>query len=314
MQIKTIGVLGGAGFIGRHLVHHLDVAGFQVKVLTRRRESAKHLILLPNVQVAECDIMNDTKLHDALKGCDAVINLVGILHQSRRTTFEMMHGELPRRVAATCKDLGIKRLIQVSALHASSAAPSMYLRSKAMGEAALKTTKLDWTIFRPSVVFGEGDNFLNLFANMARLTPVIPLAVPNARFQPVWVEDLAKAITASVNNPNTCHQTYDICGPKVYSMKELVTFAAKAAGAKPLIIGLNSHLSYLQALIMELLPVQLMSRDNLRSTEIDSVSTAPFPAVFGITPTPLEAVAPHYLSGTTPRANYLRYRVTAGRN
>ena len=313
MQIKHVCVVGGAGFIGRHVVHQLDVAGYKVKVLTRRRESAKHLILLPKVEVVECDLTHDAALHDALQGCDAVINLVGILHQSRRATFERIHGDLPRRLAGMCKSLGIKRFIQVSALHASSAAPSSYLRSKALGEAALKASQLDWTVFRPSVVFGEGDNFLNLFAKMAKLLPVIPLALPTARFQPVWVEDLAKVIAASVNNLHTYQQTYDICGPRIYTMKQLVEFAAKAVGKTPRIIGLSSRLSYLQALLMEFLPVQLISRDNLRSMEIESVSTHPFPELFGITPTALEAVAPYYLAGTTPRADYLRYRVTAGR-
>jgi len=313
MQIKHVCVVGGSGFIGRHVVHQLDVAGYHVKVLTRRRESAKHLILLPNVEVVECDLTHDSALHDALKGCDAVINLVGILHQTRRATFERIHGDLPRRLANMCKNLGIKRFIHMSALHASSAAPSVYLRSKALGEAALKASLLDWTVFRPSVVFGDGDNFLNLFAKMAKLLPVIPLALPTARFQPVWVEDLAKAIAVSVNNLDTYQQTYDICGPRIYTMKQLVEFAAKAVGKNPRIIGLSSRLSYLQALLMEFLPVQLISRDNLLSMEIDSVSAHPFPELFGITPTPLEAVVPYYLAGTTPRADYLRYRVTAGR-
>lgn len=313
MKVNTVSILGGTGFIGHHVVRELDLAGYQTKVLTRHRESARHLLLLPNVQVVECDILNDTALHDAIKGSDAVINLVGILHQSRRTTFETIHGELPRRLAAICKETGIRRLIQVSALHASSAAPSIYLRSKAMGEAATKASKLNWTIFRPSVVFGEGDNFLNLFAKIAKLTPVIPIAAPSARFQPIWVEDLARAISSSVNNPQTWHQCYEMCGPSTYTMKELVSLAARAVGAKPCIIGLNSHLSYLQALLMEHLPIQLMSRDNLRSTAIDSVSANPFPAVFGFTPTALEAIVPRYLSNTTPRASYLRYRQTAGR-
>lgn len=311
--IHTVAVLGGAGFVGRHVVHQLDSAGYNVRVLARRRESAKHLILLPHVTVVECNPADDQDLHAALKGCDAVINLIGILHQSRRTTFEAVHGELPRRLAAICKELGIRRFIQVSALHASSAAPSIYLRSKAMGEAAIKSSKLNWTILRPSVIFGEGDSFLNLFAKMAKLTPVIPLAAANARFQPVWVEDVAKVIVASLNKPQTWHQTYELCGPNIYTLRELVEFAAKAVNAKPRIISLNHQISYLQAWMMEFLPVQLLSRDNLRSTQIDSVASQPFPALFGVTPTPLEAVAPHYLGGDTQRASYLRFRVNAGR-
>jgi NADH dehydrogenase len=309
----TVAVLGGAGFVGRHVVHQLDSAGYNVRVLARRRESAKHLILLPHVTVVECSTTDDQALHAALKGCNAVINLVGILHQSRRTTFEAIHGELPRRLAAICKELGIRRFIHMSALHASSAAPSIYLRSKAMGEAAIKSSRLNWTILRPSVIFGEGDSFFNLFAKLARLAPVIPLAAADARFQPIWVEDVAKVIVASLDNPQTWHQCYELCGPRIYTLRELVEFAAKTAKAQPRIINLGQHLSYLQAWIMELLPAPLLSRDNLRSTQIDSVASQPFPALFGVTPTPLEAVAPHYLGRDTQRASYLRFRVTAGR-
>lgn len=311
--IHTVAVLGGAGFVGRHVVHQLDKAGYNVRVLARHRENAKHLILLPRVQVAECNPADAQSLHDALKGCDAVINLIGILHQSRHATFEAVHGELPRRLAAACKELGIRRLIQISALHASSAAPSIYLRSKAMGEAAIKASKLNWTILRPSVIFGQGDSFLNLFAKLARLAPVIPLAAADARFQPVWVEDVAKVIVASVDNPQTWHQCYELCGPRIYTLRELVEFSAKTVKAQPRIINLGQHLSYLQAWMMEFLPAPLLSRDNLRSTQIDSVASQPFPTLFGITPSPLEAIAPHYLAGDTPRASYLRFRISAGR-
>lgn len=311
--IHTVAVLGGAGFVGSHVVHQLDSAGYNVRVLARRRESAKHLILLPHVTVVECNPAEDQALHAALKGCDAVINLVGILHQSRRTTFEAIHGELPRRLAAICKELGIRRFIHMSALHASSAAPSIYLRSKAMGEAAIKSSRLNWTILRPSVIFGQGDSFLNLFAKLARLAPVIPLAAADARFQPIWVEDVAKVIAASLDNPQTWRQCYELCGPRIYTLRELVEFAAKTVKAQPRIINLGQHLSYLQAWMMEFLPAPLLSRDNLRSTQIDSVASQPFPALFGITPSPLEAIAPHYLAGDTPRASYLRFRVSAGR-
>lgn len=313
MHINNVCVLGGAGFIGSHVVHLLDAAGIQVRVLTRRRESAKHLILLPNVQVVECDVMDDADLLRNLMGMDAAINLLGILHEGHGATFAAIHAEFPRRLVQACREIGVNRLLHVSALNADVAGPSAYLRSKGEGETAVRQSGLNWTIFRPSVVFGRGDSFLSLFARLARLMPVMLLASPGARFQAVWVEDLAAAIARSVSEPQTAGQSYDICGPKVYSLRELVAYAARCVGAEPRIMGLSPRLSYLQAWVMELLPVKLLTRDNLRSMEVDSVCHCTFPAVFGITPTPLEAVAPEYLSGMTPRAGYLRFRTGAGR-
>ena len=313
MRIRNVCLLGGAGFVGSHVAHRLDAAGYRVKVLTRRREAAKHLILLPNVQVVECDVMDDGALRNALAGADAVINLVGILHENRGATFAAAHAGLPRRLAKACNNEGVSRLLHVSALNADVAAPSAYLRSKGEGEAAVKQSGLEWTVFRPSVVFGAGDSFLTLFARLARWVPVMFLACPNARFQPVWVEDLASVVAQSLNNPQTVGQGYDLCGPNVYTLRELVAFAAQCAGASPRIVGLNDRLSYLQAWAMELLPVKLMTRDNVLSMKIDSVCGCAFPATFGITPTSLEAIAPEYLAGDTPRAGYLRFRTVAGR-
>lgn len=311
MSIKNIVLTGGAGFVGSHIVHRLDAEGYRVKVLTRRRDSAKHLILLPNVRVVECDLMDDDALSEALAGADAVINLVGILHESNRVGFERMHAELPARIAAACHGLGIRRLLHLSALHADASGPSAYLRSKGVGEAAIKSSGLDWTIFRPSVIFGAGDRFLTMFSSLARLMPVIMLASPDARFQPVWVEDVAIAVVRSLQLPETKGQIYSLCGPRVYRLRELLAYAARCAGTRPCVIGLNSALSWLQAGLMEWLPIKLLNRDNLLSMQVDSVCDCPPP--LGLVPTPLEAIAPDYLAGDTPRAGYLRYRTTAGR-
>lgn len=311
MSVKNIVLTGGAGFVGSHIVHRLDTEGYRVKVLTRRRDSAKHLILLPNVQVVECNLMDDDALSAALAGADAVINLVGILHENSSASFERMHAELPARIAATCQGLGIKRLLHLSALHADTSGPSAYLRSKGAGEAAIKSSGLDWTIFRPSVIFGAGDSFLTLFSRLARLMPVIMLASPDARFQPVWVEDVATAVVRSLQLPETKGQVYSLCGPKAYTLRELVAYAAKCAGTSPCIVGLNAALSWMQAWMMEWLPVKLLSRDNLLSMQLDSVCDCTPP--LGLVPTPLEAIAPDYLAGDTPRAEYLRFRTSAGR-
>ena len=316
MKIKKVCVLGGSGFVGCHIVHRLSAAGYQVKVLTRRRERAKHLILLPNVQVEECDVFFEAALQRAVSGCDAVINLIGILHESRRASFDKVHVELPRRVAAACQTAGVKRLLQMSALNASENAPSAYLRSRAGGEAAVLNAAgetLEVTLFRPSVIFGRGDSFLNLFATLARWMPVMVLARPEARFQPVFVEDVARVFVGSLKNTATFSQLYELCGPKVYTLRQLVQYVVATLGLKRVIIGLNDRLSYLQAWAMELLPVKLMTRDNYYSMKVDSVCDCAFPEVFGIQPMALEAVVPEYLADDTPRHAYLRFRSKAGR-
>ncbi|HNU65846.1 MAG TPA: complex I NDUFA9 subunit family protein [Methylotenera sp.] len=314
-QIKEVCVLGGSGFVGSSIVTRLDAAGFQVKVLTRRRESAKHLLLLPNVRVVECNVLDYKALNRELRGADAVINLLGILHQSRRNTFNLIHQQLPAQLAKICIDLNIKRLLHMSSLRADKDAPSHYLRSKAAGEAALLAEKirLNVTIFRPSVIFGRHDRFINLFASMIKFLPVILLAKPNAKFQPIWVEDVSACFLTSLENSTTYGQTYELAGPKVYTFRALIQEVMIVLQIQRPIIGLNDRLSYMQAFFMEWLPIKLMSRDNVRSMEVDSVCDMPFPAVFSRTPSALETVIPQYLVNQTSRGNYDRYRRHAAR-
>jgi len=315
MQIHQVCVLGGSGFVGSAIVHRLSNAGYTVKVLTRRREGAKHLILLPNVQVVECDVADDNVLHAELVGSDAVINLIGILHETKKLSFKTVHADLPKRLARHCYDLGIPRLLHMSALQASEGASSAYLRSKAAGEADVMAYAKDVsiTVFRPSVIFGRNDSFLNLFAGLVKLLPVVLLAKPEAKFQPIWVEDVAQAFVQSLCNVDTYGKAYDLGGPRVYSMRELVEFIMFVLGKKRKIVGLNDTLSYYQAYALELMPVKLMTRDNLHSMDVDNVCTGEFPAVFGFKPTALEAEVPEYLANDTPRAAYDRFRSQAGR-
>jgi len=313
--MKQVCLLGGSGFVGSAIVRHLSLAGYAVKVLTRRREASKHLILLPNVDVLECDVMDDVALAEALKSSDVVINLIGILHNSKKASFQAMHAELPARLAKLCNKLGVKRLVHMSALQASKDAPSYYLKSKAEGElAVLRSNKnLDVTVFRPSIIFGRGDGFINLFASLVKLLPVILLAKPNAKFQPIYVEDVAYAFVASLDNVDTYGKAYDLAGPKVYTLRQLVTYVADTLGKRPTIIGLNNMLSYLQAFAMELLPVKLMTRDTVRSMEVDSVCVTSFPAFLGFHPVALETIVPDYLNEDNPRNAYNRFRARAGR-
>jgi NADH dehydrogenase len=308
MRLDNILVLGGSGFVGRHFVATLAAQGIRVTVPSRHRERAKHLLPLPTVEVVEADIMAPEVLDALARGRQAVINLVGVLHGD----FERVHVELPMAVLTACRAQGVKRLLHMSALGVSASAPSGYLRSKAMGEqAVLAAEDLDVTAFRPSVIFGPEDSFLNTFAGLARLFPVLPIACPQARFQPVYVGDVARAMSTALDSVDTHGKAYELCGPRQYTLKELVEFVCRVTGRQRTVIGLPDRLAYLQAFVMEKLPGKLITRDNLRSMQVPNVCDGAFP--FGIQPQALEAVAPAYLAPTGPRERYPQLRWRARR-
>jgi len=308
MEITTVCILGGGGFIGRHVCHALAAAGYRIRVATRDRERAKEqLILLPTVDVTPANIHDPAQLAAFVRGADAVINLVGVLHDGRgNRSFQAAHVELARKVVAACRESGIGRLLHMSALASARDAPSRYLRTKGEAEAIVRESGLAWTLYRPSVVFGPGDSFLNLFATVLRFSPVVALACPDARFQPVFVEDVAAAFVKGLADLGSFGKSYDLCGPRVYTLRELVEYVGTVTGRRRPVVGLNDALSYCQALAMELLPVKLMTRDNYYSMKVDNVCGCDFP--FGIAPAALEAVAPSYLGRRTPRARYQEFR------
>jgi len=317
--MARICVLGGSGFIGRHLIEKLVERAHVVVAATRRRERAKHLITLPTVDVVEADIHDPAGLERLFARCDAVVNLVGIL-QGRNGVpygpdFARAHVELPKKVVAACLRAGVPRLLHMSALKAAPDAPSQYLRSKADGEAAVVAARaqLASTIFRPSVVFGPEDQFLNVFARLQRFLPVVLLACPDARFQPVYVGDVAECFVRGLDADVSHGRAYDLVGPREYTLRELVEYAGRESGHPRPVIGLGDRLSYWQARVMELapLPLRVMSRDNYWSMQVPSVSGAALP--FGVPATPLEAVAPVYLKGIYPRSRYSEFRYHAGR-
>jgi NADH dehydrogenase len=313
MSTARILVLGGSGFVGRHIVARLVGAGSNVVVPTRYRERAKHLILLPTVDVVEAEIHDPLALEQLAAGADAAINLVGILNETRRGDFERVHVELPRKLVAACRAMRVPRLLHMSALNAGGKGPSHYLRSKGEAEALVADSDLAWTIFQPSVIFGREDSFLNLFARLERFLPVIALARADARFQPVYVGDVANAFVRAVDDDRTHGMRYPLCGPKVYTLRELVAYVGELTGYNRPIVPLGPGLSKLQARVLELLPGKLMSRDNLASMELDSVCDCNFPAVFGSNPTALEAVAPDYLTPAATRSRYSGLRAQGGR-
>lgn len=311
-------LIGGSGFVGSAVARRLHAAGARVTVPTRRRERAKHLLVLPTVEVVEADVHDDGTLSRLLAGRDAVINLVGILKGGEGSPygkgFARAHVDLPGRIARAALAAGVPRMVQMSALRAAADAPSGYLRSKAAGEAAVRSCApgLGVTILRPSVIFGRGDSFLTLFARLLRMAPVVPLACPDALFQPVWVEDVAAAAVASLAHPESAGDAYDLGGPKRYALRQLVDYAGSIAGHRRPILGLPPALSYLQALAMEWLPGGPMTRDNVRSMSLPSTCPDGSTFPFGIRPRALEAVAPDYL-GPAPPGSFDTLRTRAGR-
>lgn len=313
MGQATVVVLGGSGFVGRRIVARLAALDYRVVVPTRRRESAKHLILLPTVEVVEADVCEPRVLAGLVQDAAAVINLVGILNPSGRDTFERVHVDLARSLVAACEAAGVPRLLHMSALGAAPDAASRYQRSKAEAEAIVTASHLAWTVFRPSVIFGPGDGFLNVFARLSAALPVIALGCAGARFQPVYVGDVAHCFVHALSAEITFRARYDLCGPRAYTLRELVTYAGEATGAVRPILTLGPGLSRLQATVLEHLPGKLMSRDNVLSMQADNVCSCAFPSVFGIEPAALEAVAPQYLAPTARRSAFDALRAQGGR-
>lgn len=291
--MKNALLIGGTGFLGSAIARRLTRADFRLTLPTRRRERAKHLTTLPTANVVEADVHDEATLAQLMADQDLVISLVGIL----KGDFQRAHVDLPAKIARAAAIASVPRLIHISALAAASDAPSNYLRSKASGETAVKAAYPAAAIFQPSVIFGRGDSFLTLFAGLLAVAPVVPLACPNARFQPVWVEDVATAVVASLDHPESQGHTYPLCGPREYTLRDLVATTGKLSGHPRPIIGLPLALSYLQALLMEFIPGGPMTRDNVRSMQVPNVCPAGCILPFGLIATPLEAVAPGYLAG-----------------
>ncbi|CAI08036.1 complex I NDUFA9 subunit family protein [Aromatoleum aromaticum] len=318
MKIERVALIGGSGFLGSAVANQLAGAAVEVVVPTRRASRARHLLLLPTVDVVEADVHDPATLAHLVSGVDAVINLVGILHSRSGSPygrdFARAHVELPQKIVAACHAARVPHLVHVSALGASPDGPSEYLRSKAAGEAAIRASgdAPAWTVLRPAVMFGRGDHFTNLFARLATRFPLLPLAGARARFQPVHVEDVAAVICRCLRDPAAIGETFELAGPRVYTLRELVEYISELASAPRPILPLPNGLAMMQAALMEWLPNPIMSRDNLRSMRVDNVASgAPLP--FGMTPTPLEAVAPSYIGDRSQRARYYSMRSHSGR-
>ena len=317
MKIKNVCILGGTGFVGQQLVASLKAKGYQPRVLTRHVHRHRPL-WLAGAELLETDIFDEWQLRERFAGMDAVINLVGILNERGHdgSGFQHAHVDLPRTVAAACKRQGIQRLLHMSALRAGDPhASSHYLRTKGEGEeVAHSADGLVVTSFRPSVIFGPKDSFLNKFATLLRLFPVLPLACPTARFAPVYVGDVVKAFVTALEDPASHGQRYNLCGPDSYSLRQLVEYTARLIGVRPRIIPLDDRWSQRQAKLFERIPGKPLSWDNYLSLQLDSVCPFGSEFPFGIQPTPVDAIAPRYLKSQGYLDRYTDFRARAGRS
>lgn len=317
MPRPTICLLGGTGFLGRHLAARLAQRHYNVKILTRSRTRHYDMVVLPTVSLVETDVYNAEALAREFADCAAVVNLIGILNERGHLGrgFQRVHVDLVKNILKACRTAGTTRLLHLSALKASATAPSRYLRSKAAGAALVLKAEapLKVTVFEPSVMFGDGDHFLNRFARLLRLAPgVLPLACAKARFAPVDAGDVAEALIRSLDDHASYGQRYALCGPKAYTLRELLKYLRRLTGHRRLILGLPKPLAWLQALIMEWMPGKPFSLDNYHSLQVDNVCRNNGFAAFGIEPVALEAVLPTYLGRFTPQAELNKYRRMRG--
>ncbi len=338
-MIKRVCILGGTGFVGHHIAHRLSTNGYTIRVVSRNPHRYKDLRVLQGLELVKGSPLDPGDLHRHLEGMDAVINLVGILTEDKHHgDFYQVHVELPRRLVQAAEDQGVRRLLHMSANGADLNSPSAYLRTKAEGEQAvleagqpedgISTTDslgdyevtlgrgMRVTVFRPSIIFGEGDSFFTRFAKLLRLTPgVFPLPRGETRLGPVWVEDVAAAFVLALDNPWTYGQVYSLCGPGEYTFADLIRFTAELEGIHRWVWVLPERLGWLQASILEHLPGRPLTTDQFQSLAKDNVCDEPFPAIFGIEPHSIEAIVPTYIGREgRPDADLYKYRASARRH
>jgi NADH dehydrogenase len=308
----TVSVLGGSGFVGRVLAAKLVRSGYSVRIPTRDRQRARDLLVLPGLELVQADIHDPAQLARLVRNCAAVINLVGILNEktSDGSGFRHAHVDLAEKLMTACRRNGVRRLIQMSALKANAErGPSHYLRTKGEAEQVIQSQAgetIEYTIFRPSVIFGPGDSFVRRFARILRATPILPMASLGARFAPVYVDDVAEAFVRALPDNRSFGKTYELCGPDVFTLEEILRFVCRELAIRRAILPLPQTLGRLQAWVGEFLPGKPLSRDNLRSLTVASVCRENGFGAFGIEPKHMESIARTYLRGSVDELAAIR--------
>lgn len=319
MNSRKVLLIGGTGLVGQALANRLSSQGVRVVMPTRRRDTVTPLSVLPNVDIVRANVYDTDQLQTLMQGVDAVVNLAGVLHDAGEQKpygyrFWKVHVNLLEKIVYAMRMADVKRLVHVSAIGAAKDAPSGYLRSKHAGETVCEMAgeHLDVTIFRPSIIFGRKDAFLNVFASLINNLPIIPIIGADTKFQPVYVGDVANAIVSSLSNVSTFGQTYELCGPKVYTTLELEQYLSVILGKKPKFTKVSASLAGLLAKVLYLLPNPPLSPDNIKSMQVDYVTDGSknYP---DWNPQNLESVVPAYLSPRRPQMRLDTYRIKAGR-
>lgn len=310
-------ILGGSGFVGSHLARRLSRDGHTISVATRHPTGAKHLAIVPGVTVRQFDPYDVDRLEAELAGHDALINLVGILNESGRdgAGFRRAHVELVETAIRACDAAGITRMIQMSALNAGQG-ESHYLLTRGEGEQRVRDSGLDWTIFRPSTIFGPDDSFLNRFAGLLAISPVLPIARAEAKFAPVYVGDVVEAFARALENHASHGQTYELCGTEILSLREVVEWVAQQRNMCRTVVALPDALGRVQGKVFDFVPGKPFSSDNFKSLLLDSVCSSNGFEALGIEPWGMREKASEWLDqpGNGRQARYQRYRERFGRD
>ena len=312
MARKLATVFGGSGFIGRYVVQRLAKRGWMVRAAVRRPDEALFLKPLGDVgQITPiaANLRHQGSVEAAVAGADAVVNLVGLLYQGGPQRFDAVHVEGAGRAAAAASKAGAAQFVQVSAIGADPASPAAYARTKAAGEAAVKSAFPQATVLRPSIVFGPEDQFFNRFARMARLTPVLPLiGGGHTRFQPVYVGDVADAVAAAVERQDAAGKTYELGGPEIRTFRELMVLMLREIERRRLLVPIPFAIASLQGALLQLLPMPPLTLDQVRLLKRDNVVTAGMPGLkeLGVGATALELILPTYLARYRPGGRHMR--------
>ncbi len=298
-------VFGGSGFIGRYVVKRLAHRGFIVRVAVRDPVAAgflKPMGAVGQIVPLYAPVTEEPDVQRAVQGAAVVVNLVGILAESRSGDFQRIHADAPGRIARLSAAAGVLRLVHISAIGADPASPSHYGASKAAGEAAVRQAFPAATILRPSIVFGAEDRFFNRFAAMAQMLPVMPVIAGDTRFQPVFVSDVADAVMAGLARAQTAGALFELGGPRVWTFREILAYILQETQRRRPMLTVPMELARLQARIAELLPGKPFTRDQLLMLQRDNVVAPDMPGLpeLGIVPTPVELVVPSYISRFRP--------------
>ena len=303
-------LVGASGFFGGYLLRALTADQHHCIVLTRAGVRRSTIDMLPGVELVQADVYDPDMLAKQFANADAVVSMAGILNESGRggKGFHKVHVQLVEGIIKACREAGVARLLHLSALHAGKGS-SHYLKTKGEAEELLRSADdLDVSIFQPSVIFGRGDQFFNRFAGMLNFMPVMPLACPKARLQPVFAEDVAAVMAASLEDPMTWGKSYELAGPQSFTLKELVKWTAETMGQNRQVIGLPGPLSATMAAVMDWVPGKPFSWDNYQSLKTDNTSDQNGFAYFGIDPRAIDLVVPDYLTGSVHQRRLQNFR------